>query len=197
MKKSKNAIAATPDLRVNLDARTLTADGRTYGLTELKPKSTKYADRFTIVFQRFCDQMVADPVPNAAFQVFFWSFRALDHKVYRPVYQDQLVDELGLSQATISRSLNQLTGRGWFERKRDGRTWVYRLSLECSWRGSAAGWHAQKRAIEAGHDVPSEPTSDELNSAATVVATRGGRADLSDIIDEAVNAGVNKVAPKK
>lgn len=165
---SKKSVPRDDVARVNFDGRRLEADGRMYRLMELKPKSTAYLDRFTIIFQQFCDEIVAQPLNIASFRLLFWSIGALSYKTFKPIYQQQIAAELEMSQPVISRAFNELVGRGWLERRRDGRTSLYRISSQSSWRGSAAGWHAHRNTLARGDERElAEPTSDQLNSAET------------------------------
>ena len=174
-------------LRCNLETRTLTAGGRAYRLTEMRPKATKYSDRFAIIFQDFCDEIAEKPLKLVSFRLLFWTFGQLEHKRWRTIYQEEAAQLFGVSQPTISKALCELTQRGFLDREKRGRTFYYRLALKATWRGSAAGYHAEKKRQKAGKDDRPETQPPEKSDTAETRA----------LIEEALEAADQKQLSKQ
>lgn len=133
------------DFRFNADKGLAQVGKKLFTVKELRPKSTAYRGRFAIFFQTFTDELVRAKLGPVSWNVLFWTLAELDHRQWRPIYQERLVRDVGCSQPSASRALKALVECGWLERRKDGRTHVYRLNIDASWRGNAAGWHVAQR----------------------------------------------------
>ncbi len=124
--------------------------GRTVTLQEKRPRQ-RFDDTFTYLFSRGASKLAVADMKSRDWQLMFRLVgvpgERLDFQVFRDVDQYKMADNVGCSQATISRALKRLCELGVVERENrggGGRASRYRLSPEFFWRGTAGQYHAAR-----------------------------------------------------
>lgn len=116
-------------------------------MTQERQPGSSFGRPFMVVFKDVAGSLARDQeAPGDALRVLFWAMGgALHHEQWRALRQTEVGGELGISGASVSRSLAYLLGRGLLERRGAGPRQEWRISPEGSWIGTPGQWHKRRR----------------------------------------------------
>lgn len=119
-------------------------DGNRYNLRCDREPGRSFGMQFTVVFTEPYARMVRKIKTAPGLKLFNVLPNYLSFTEFRKVRQEDIAKDLDVSQAAISKALNELAGLGAIERSGTGSLTEWRLSMEWGWRGSVKTFHAEK-----------------------------------------------------